>query len=164
MTRPIRDRKLAANFWLSEFLRSDEARRRGLDNRPSEAEILNIARTARHLQAERDFLSLELGVPVRVIITSGFRCEALNDAVGGSSTSDHRTGLAADTQYERTDTGAALAPISVIRMLGETDLAFDQRIFYPGQSRIHAGYGSAMRRQVLTKTADGYRAGLVTPR
>jgi zinc D-Ala-D-Ala carboxypeptidase len=50
----------------------------------------NLLLTANMLEEIRDIL----GVPLRV--TSGFRNEALNKAVGGSKTSKHKLGLAAD--------------------------------------------------------------------
>ena len=50
----------------------------------------NLLLTANMLEEIREIL----GVPLRV--TSGFRNEALNKAVGGSKTSKHKFGLAAD--------------------------------------------------------------------
>ena len=78
-------------FTLQEFIKSTTAARLKIDNTPS-AEILR---------------NLEYGVqmvldPLRrihqkpIIITSGYRCEKLNKAVGGVATSWHTKGNAAD--------------------------------------------------------------------
>lgn len=85
------DERVGGSFWLSEFLRSDTAVRRGLDNLPTAA-VLNTMRNVLGpgMQRIRDALS------VPVLITSGYRSPALNAAVGGSRNSVHQIGLAAD--------------------------------------------------------------------
>lgn len=152
------DVRLTPNFMLSEFLASDTAEREGIANVPDAAELANIRYTASRLQAVRDFLNASLDGPVWLQITSGFRNGALNAAVGGSETSDHRTGLAADFKAIRAD-GRAVSPRVLIRVVEELG-EFDQAIFYPGQTRIHVGYGPAMRRETLTRTASGYEPGV----
>ena len=85
--------KLSDNFSLHEFTRSQTATRHSIDNTPSEEVIGNLQ-------------SLCLGVlqPVRtnfqkpMIISSGFRCKELNTKIGGSSTSQHVFGQAADIE------------------------------------------------------------------
>lgn len=146
--------KLTANFTLDEFTQSDTAIDRGMSNVPTVDELANIVTVAERLQAVRDFLNEALTDPVWLQITSGFRCEALNVAVGGSATSDHRTGLAADFKAWRAD-GRAISPKVLMRVVEELG-GFDQAIFYPGQTRIHVGYGPKMRAAMLQKSASGY--------
>ncbi len=155
--------KLTENFTLGEFLASETADRLGIANQPSPTELANIKVVAEKLQEVRDFLNRALGEPVWLQITSGFRCERLNQAVGGSSTSDHRSGLAADFKAWRAD-GLAVSPRVLMRVVQDVR-DFDQAIFYPGQTRIHVGYGAARRGQMLQKASHGYapfRAGRVT--
>jgi zinc D-Ala-D-Ala carboxypeptidase len=154
----MRDEQLTANFRLSEFLASETADRLGIANMPNADELVNIRQTAARLQEVRDFLNDSLNEAVRIEITSGFRSEALNRAVGGSSTSDHRSGLAADFKALRAD-GRAVSPRVLIRVVEELG-RFDQAILYPGQTRIHVGYGPRMRGATLTKTATGYVPGV----
>lgn len=83
------------NFTLSEFLRSGTADRLHIDNASKatpeiKTSIANLVTNV--LQPARDIV----GFPMT--ITSGFRCEALNKAVGGSKTSQHPKGEAADIQ------------------------------------------------------------------
>jgi len=83
--------KLSKNFALREFTESNTAIRRGIDNNPTAEHIHNLAELVENiLQPLRD----KIGQSIRV--TSGYRSEALNDAIGGSKTSDHSHGRAAD--------------------------------------------------------------------
>jgi hypothetical protein len=82
--------KISDFFTLDEMCRSSTAERAKIDNTPSQEVIDNLK-----------MLCTELLDPIRehagpVTINSGFRSKALNKAVGGSSTSDHLTGGAAD--------------------------------------------------------------------
>jgi hypothetical protein len=79
-----------ANFTLAEFTRSNKAAELRIDNTPAPEVIPRLLATAHTLQRIRD----RLGKPI--IITSGYRCQALNRAVGGVTSSDHQSGQAAD--------------------------------------------------------------------
>ena len=78
-------------FTIQELVKSDSAKIYGIDNTPNSTERA-------HLQE----LITNLLNPIReawgsaIIVTSGFRCEALNKKVGGVSTSAHKYGYAAD--------------------------------------------------------------------
>lgn len=77
-------------FSLSEFLNSATAKRLGIDNTPTFEVVDNLNKLADYLDVIRE----KVGKPI--LISSGFRCPALNKAVGGVSNSQHQKGLAAD--------------------------------------------------------------------
>jgi zinc D-Ala-D-Ala carboxypeptidase len=82
---------LSPNFTLAELVRSETAARQDIDMAPSPEVLTNLSRLCN--------LVLE---PIRhkalrpIVVTSGYRPKALNDLVGGSKSSDHLTGCAAD--------------------------------------------------------------------
>ena len=79
------------NFSYDELIASATAKRLGLDNTPNYDEKENLRRLAETiLQPIRDAWKSP------IIVNSGFRSEAVNKAVGGSKTSQHRLGEAAD--------------------------------------------------------------------
>ena len=85
--------QLTENFSLHEMTKSETALRHGLDNTPGAAEIENLRRLCEQvLQPIRD--AYGRGVKVN----SGFRHPDVNAAVGGSRTSDHTKGMAADIE------------------------------------------------------------------
>ena len=79
------------HFTLSEFTRSETAKRNGIENTPNESQIRNIECLCALIL---DPLRECIGHPV--YITSGFRVPRLNRLVDGSATSAHMDGLAAD--------------------------------------------------------------------
>ena len=82
--------KLTRNFSLAELCKSETASRKGIDNTPTEDVINNLSTlTNMVLQKTRNKLGM-------VIVTSGYRSPELNRAIGGSTTSDHCLGFAAD--------------------------------------------------------------------
>jgi hypothetical protein len=136
--------KLSENFRLWELVRSSTADRLGIDNTPNQEEIENLKKLCENiLQPARDALG-----PIRV--SSGFRSEKLNIAVGGVSNSDHRLGFAADVMPIRVGT----------RKLAEWVVKncpdFDQVILEFGTldnpNWIHLSAASRNRKQVLRAT------------
>lgn len=79
-------------FDLCEFLTSETARAKGIDNTPSFEVVENLAELAETL----DGLRAAWGSGIRV--SSGYRCPELNKAVGGAENSGHLRGVAADLQ------------------------------------------------------------------
>lgn len=78
-------------FTFSEFERSDTAVRYAIDNAMPEAAKKNVAALVDNVL---DPLRKAWGGPITV--TSGYRCAALNKAVGGAAASLHMQGQAAD--------------------------------------------------------------------
>lgn len=86
----VPDRQLSANFKLSELVETPKGRAAGIANDPPFEIEVNLER-----------LCKELLEPIRALvgplkINSGYRSDAVNKAVGGSTTSAHSFGLAAD--------------------------------------------------------------------
>ena len=82
--------QLTENFTLEELIQSATAEAKGIKNVPNSAELSNLKAVAKLLQSIRN----KYGKPIKV--SSGFRCKQLNKAVGGSATSQHLSGEAAD--------------------------------------------------------------------
>ena len=82
-----------SNFSIDELCRSDKARKYNIVNVPTEAEKRSLQRLIDNvLDPARELL----GKPITV--SSGYRCKKLNEKVGGSNTSQHIKGEAADIQ------------------------------------------------------------------
>lgn len=82
-------------FKVAELLRSQTAERCGIDNTPTDDEIIdNINYTIRRLDEIRE------GYGKPIIINSGYRCPELNRKVGGVSSSFHQLGLAVDIRWD----------------------------------------------------------------
>ena len=85
--------KLSDNFSLHEFTRSQTATRYNIDNTPSDKQIFNLRNLCVNvLQPVRDYFMKPM------IVSSGFRCAELNLKIGGSITSQHVQGQAADIE------------------------------------------------------------------
>lgn len=145
------DEKLSLNFTLGEFLRSDTAARKGIDNTPSPEILRALERLAVNLEDVRRLL----GVPLH--ISSGYRCLALNRAIGSKDTSAHVRGLAAD--FDAPEYGP---PADICRAIYASDIQYDQLIYEFGRW-VHLGWarpGEGVRRQVLTIDRYGTRPGI----
>jgi len=80
---------------LKELTKSDTATRLGIDNTPDEAVIESLKLLCENvLQPVRDHFGKS------VTVNSGFRSPETNQATGGSKTSDHCKGQAADIEIE----------------------------------------------------------------
>ena len=86
---------LSANFSLKELTKSDTATRLGIDNTPNEETIDNLKTLCdKVLQPVREHFGKS------VTVNSGYRSPESNAAVGGSKTSDHCKGQAADIEID----------------------------------------------------------------
>lgn len=89
---------LSPHFTYEEFTHSDYAKKHGINNDMGQTEYYNAERLCLDvLEPIRD----ELGMPIN--ITSGYRCKQLNDAIGGSKTSQHCDMTAADIHCKDMD-------------------------------------------------------------
>ena len=113
---------MARYFTLKELLQSETATEKGIDNTPT-FEIVDHLKelTEKILDPLRD----AWGAPL--VINSGYRCDALNKAVGGSKTSAHLTGYAADIRPSDSRRTAKFI-IFANSWLIEHNVAFDQSI------------------------------------
>lgn len=101
-------------FTLEEFTRSSTAKRLKIDNTPSDEVIRNIEYG---VQMVLDPLRRMLQTPIT--ITSGYRCSALNKAVGGVSNSWHTKGNAADIKVKNEEEAKAI--FQVLKTLPSVD-------------------------------------------
>ena len=133
--------KLSQHFDLSEFTRSESAKREGLDNTP----------TAEHLENLR-VLCEKVLEPIRlrfgsINISSGYRGKMLNHFIGGSVNSDHCVGRAADLDMD--DVGTGVTNKEIFEYIKD-NLEFDQLINEFNYAWVHVGYRlGANRKQVL---------------
>jgi hypothetical protein len=125
---------LSANFSLKELTKSDTATRLGIDNTPDDETIDNLKTLCEKvLQPVRDHFGKS------VTINSGYRSPESNAAVGGSKTSDHCKGMAADIEIA----GVANADLAQYIM---DNLEYSQLIleFYtqgiPDSGWVHVSY------------------------
>ena len=108
---------LSDNLTLAEATSSATALRKGIANKPTQQHLLNLKGVALHIfQPCRN----HFGKPLRV--TSGYRSEALNEAIGGSKKSQHSKGEALDMQSTKGYTNKEL--FTYIK----DNLTFDQLI------------------------------------
>lgn len=82
--------QLSTHFTLYEMCKSSTAEKLGIENVPNCEQIVNLFR----LSKELEIIRRKFGKPI--IVNSGFRCPALNKAVGGVPNSDHLFGSAVD--------------------------------------------------------------------
>lgn len=131
--------KLSNNFDLAEFVKSDTATRLGIDNTPTFQEVENIARLVVNvLQPLRN----AYGKPITV--NSGYRCPALNKAVGGSTTSSHMKGEAADITAGSKEENKVL-----FELVKKLNLSFDQLIDEKDFSWVHVSYRKGNNRNQI---------------
>ena len=79
------------HFTIEELYASDTAKRLGIDNKPSVQQMINLVYLSAYVLEP---LRVAMNEPIK--IGSGFRCKALNKAVGGVYNSQHLKGQAAD--------------------------------------------------------------------
>jgi hypothetical protein len=137
--------QLSPNFSLHELTKSETALRLDIDNTPGEAETENLRLLCEKvLQPVRD----HFGKGVKV--NSGFRSSATNQATGGSKSSDHVKGQAADIEIP----GVANAELAqwIMNNLEYTQLILE---FYtpgiPDSGWVHVSYDpNNLKKQELT--------------
>ena len=148
--------QLSKHFTLEEMTRSMVAARKGIDNTPGAGEIKNL-----------ENVCYEILEPVRahfdkpIMISSGYRSEALCEAIGSKKTSQHAKGMAVDFEIN------GVPNIKVAYWL-TNNVDFDQCIleyYQPDDDQhgwIHVSYieKGANRKKVLTFDGKTYEDGL----
>ena len=110
--------QLTQSFTLREFVDSATAQRLGIDNTPQWQHVVALLNLCRNvLQPLRD----HIGRPI--VINSGYRCEALNEAVHGVGRSQHLLGEAADLHISNVAEGRLFYDFIL------THCPFDQLLF-----------------------------------
>ena len=146
---------LSEHFTLEELTFSQVAARQGIDNTPPPEIVQNLKRVAAVLEEVRSLLGGKV-----IHINSGYRGPALNAIIGGSKTSAHMTGLAAD--FIAPAFGSVLEIAKAIEVSG---IVFDQLIHEYG-TWVHIGLaanGAKPRRQKLTIfKGTGYLPGILS--
>ena len=152
---------LTNNFSLAEMIKSETAIRRDMDNYPHSDEVIqNLT-----LLCEQVLQPLRDAYGVGIKVNSGYRSPDVNAAVGGSRTSDHCKGQAADIEIP----GVANADLA--QYIAD-NFEFTQLIleFYtqgiPDSGWVHVSYDSNnLKRQVMTAVRQNgrtvYLQGLV---
>ena len=120
--------------------RSDTAVRHAIDNTAPESARKNIAVL---VDKVLDPLREAWGKPISV--TSGYRCPELNRIVGGSKTSHHMRGMAADIT-----TGNRVENRKLFQLIMDLKLPFTQLIDEKNFSWVHVSLDQEdVKRQVL---------------
>jgi len=147
---------LSKHFKLEEFEKSMTASRKGIKNKAGDGEIKSLGD-----------LCYEILAPVRahfdkpIYISSGYRSEALCEAIGSKKTSQHTKGQAVDFEIN------GVPNIKIAYWLSN-NVDFDQLILEyfdkndPAGGWIHVSYNEkgSNRKQVLTFDGDKYENGL----
>lgn len=94
------DIQLTPHFRLSEFTKSATATAKAIPNTPTIEAISNLQQLCLHVLEP-----LRTHAARPITISSGYRSPALNQAVGGSKTSQHMQGEAADIHIPDEQTG-----------------------------------------------------------
>lgn len=139
---------ISKNFSYSEFEASAIAKEKRIDNTIKEWRVRDALKNLvnRLLQPVRDHLD------ARMNVSSGYRCPELNEEIGGSATSQHPLGEAADVWCP------VYTPYQIARAIIELDLEFDQMILYPGFLHLSLKLEGEQRMQILyNKSYKGKR-------
>ena len=124
---------MAKYFTVAEMLKSETAAKNNIQNIPSVEIQQNIEELLGVLDGLREFY----GKPIK--ITSGFRCTELNKLVGGSPTSAHVVGYAADLRPVG-DTFENFKA-SVLEWLDKSGVKFDQCILEKNKNTQWVHFG-----------------------
>jgi len=143
--------QLSKNLSLAEVIRSETAKRKGISNMPTEEHIENFKKLAENVfQPIRE----HFGVPIH--ISSGYRSKALNEAIKGSSSSQHCSGEAIDIDMD----GTEIKNVEIFNFIKD-NLEFDQLIWEFGTDTnpdwVHVSYESTgkQRKMILKAVKKG---------
>ncbi len=139
--------KISKHLELAELTRSESAKRLGISNMPTAEHIENLKQLAENI-----FEPIREHFKHPIYISSGYRSQALNAAIGGSLNSQHSRGMAIDIDMDGTN-----IKNSAIFEYAKT-LPFDQLIWEFGTKDnpdwVHISYSPLHRRQILYATKE----------
>lgn len=132
-------------FTITELTKSATATRLKIDNTPNETVIRNLTEL---IEKVLDPLREAYGRPI--IVTSGYRCEKLNKAVGGAPTSQHRYGQAADIRSvsDSPKDNKEIFDLAA-KMIGEGKIKTGQLIDEYGYNWVHISTPYKKTNQIL---------------
>jgi hypothetical protein len=145
--------QLSEHLSVAEYIKSDTAKRKGISN----------SMTAAHTENAK-VLAAKIFEPIRVhfgkpiYVSSGYRSQALNSAIGGSSSSQHCSAEAIDLDQD--DRGTGVTNRMVFDYIKD-NLDFDQLIFELGDEQnpdwVHVSYkvSGTQRKQILRAYREG---------
>ena len=128
-------------FTIAELTRSDTARRLGIDNTPPASAVKALTVLVDEVL---DPLREAWGGPIRV--NSGYRCRELNKAVGGTPSSQHQRGEAADITV-----GSRSGNRRLLSLIKQLNLPVDQCIDEKGCRWIHVSHRRGRNRRLYMK-------------
>ena len=146
--------QLTEHFTLEELTYSNIARQKGLKNEPNESQIENLKLLAQYiLEPIRE----KIGCPL--FISSGYRSEKINTLVGGSKTSQHLLGSAADIQiFDKTKTNTDLFNI-IVSMVKNNEIQVGQVIWEFGETEpnwVHVSLPTSRHRNEIMRASQVY--------
>ena len=130
---------ISKNFSYHEFEASTVAKDKRINNTITSFSVRDSIKNLvnRLIQPVRDYAK------ARVCVSSGYRCIELNEAIGGSPTSQHPLGEAADVWCP------VKTPYELACIVIENNLPFDQMILYPGFLHLSLKLEGEQRYQIL---------------
>lgn len=138
--------KFPPHISYDELIVSQYATRHNIDNTPDENQLKNMIRLAWFLETLRTKIREKVNARAVLFISSGLRVEKLNTGIGGSKTSAHVKGLAADISCN------VLSPLALAEFIRDNmvEEGFDQVIHEFGRW-VHLGLAERHPRlQILT--------------
>jgi len=145
--------QLSKNLSLAEVVRSESAKRRGINNMPTSEHLENFKKLAENI-----FEPIRNHFKVPIHLSSGYRSAALNKAIGGASSSQHCTGEAIDIDMDGSANGVTN---KMVFDYIKANLNFDQLIWEFGTKDapdwVHVSFESTgkQRKQVLRAVKAG---------
>ena len=143
--------QLSKYLSLAEVMRSESAKRLGISNMPTDQHLVNFKKLA-----ENVFEAIRKHFNIPIHISSAYRSQALNAAIGGSLTSQHCKGEAIDIDMD----GTAITNKQVFDYIKD-NLNFDQLIWEFGSVSnpdwVHVSYSASgkQRKEILKASKSG---------
>jgi hypothetical protein len=139
--------QLSSHLSVAEYIKSDTAKRKGIDNSMTPQHTENAK-----VLAEKIFEPIRLHFAKPIYLSSGYRSKSLNSAVNGSLTSEHCSAEAMDLDQD--DRGTGITNKMVFDYI-KNNLVFNQLIWEFGDSSnpdwVHVSYNvdGTNKKQIL---------------